>query len=216
MALTKNKAYLLNSERTVKEAGKELSRGLQLLDGIDHRIVSVFGSHLAKPRSKPYQQCKELACLLGQQGYAIITGGGPGIMEAANAGAKAAGVPSIGFKAKLLQNEQISKHVHTKVLSFKYLFVRRFVLSIKSDALIFYPGGFGTLNELYEYIVLMQTKMADTVPLICMNKAFWKGLFSWTRGTPLRHKYLSKKDLALVHFADSTADVVRILKKAKR
>jgi uncharacterized protein (TIGR00730 family) len=207
-----NRQYL-NSDWTVGKAQGELQDGLKLLNGIDSRIVTFFGSHLTPPHDKYYSDCKSLAFELGKRGYAILSGGGPGIMHAANSGAMEAGAHSIGIKAELLKGEEAPDSVFTETLSFKFLFARRFIMSIKSEALIFYPGGYGTLNELFEFAVLMQTGIVDTVPIICVEKAYWEGLFEWLNANPLKRDFLPNglQDLNLLHFADKNEEILGII-----
>lgn len=211
-----NRQYL-NPDWTVGKAQGELQAGLALLNKIDARIVTFFGSHLTPHGSKYYADCKSLAFELGKNGYAILSGGGPGIMHAANSGAMEAGAHSIGLKAELLEGEEVSDSIFTETLSFKFLFARRFIMSIKSEALIFYPGGYGTLNELFEFAVLMQTNIVDTVPMICVEKAYWNGLFEWLRGNPLRREFLPHglQDLNLLHFADKNEEILGIIGSAE-
>lgn len=207
-----NNQYL-NPAWTVEKAGEELNLGLQFLNTIPNNIVTFFGSHRVSRENKYYQDCRELAFKLGKKGYAILSGGGPGIMHAANAGAMEAGAQSVGMIAELLTNERVTDPIFTKILSFRFLFARRFLMSIKSDALIFYPGGYGTLNELFEYAVLMQTKIVDTVPIICINKPYWEGLFGWLANNPLKEDFFINhaKDLDLIHFVDDHEEIIRII-----
>ncbi len=211
-----NREYL-NPEWTVEKAQGELQEGLGLLNRIDSRIVTFFGSHLTPPNDKYYSDCKRLAFGLGKRGYAILSGGGPSIMHAANSGAMEAGAHSIGLKAELLKGEEVSDLVFTETLSFKFLFARRFIMSIKSEALIFYPGGYGTLNELFEFAVLMQTGIVDTVPIICVEKAYWEGLSEWLNANALKRDFLPNglRDLGLLHFADKNEEIFRIITSSK-
>ena len=128
--------------------------GLTLLNKINEPIVTFFGSHKVTPENEFYQQARHTAFELGKRGYAILSGGGPGIMHAANSGAMEAGTPSIGLRAELLEEQEVIDKIFTHKLSFHFLFTRRFVMAIKSEALVFYPGGYGTLNELFDYAVL--------------------------------------------------------------
>ena len=144
-----NKQYL-NPDWTVERARDELKDGITLLNKIDAKVITFFGSHRVAQKSKDYQDCKNLAFKLGKMGYAIVSGGGPGIMHAANSGAMEAKTYSIGMVAELIKEEKVTDPIFTEKLFFKFLFARRFIMSIKSDALIFYPGGYGTLNELFE------------------------------------------------------------------
>ncbi len=213
--LHKNREYYARTTWTVEKVQKEINEGLALLNSIDNKIVAFFGSHRITQTNKFYQHCKKVSRALGEKGYAILSGGGPGIMHAANSGARGAGVPSIGLKAELLTKEQIKDSIYTHELSFHFIFVRRFIMSIKSDALIFYPGGYGTLNELFEYLTLMQTGIVDIVPIICVNRKYWKGLFDWLESNPVRDGFLihNKEDLKLLHLVDEIDEILAILKQ---
>lgn len=165
-------------------------------------------------RSQYYEDVKWLAHELGLAGYAIASGGGPGIMHAVNAGATEAKAPSIGLKAELLKGERVTDSIFTHEYSFHFLFVRRFIMSIKSEALVFYPGGYGTLNELFEYAVLMQTEIVDTVPIICVNTTYWQGLFHWLEENPMKGKLFINgiQDMNLLHFVNDGSDAVKLLR----
>ena len=209
-----NKQYL-NPDWTVEKAREELNNGLNLLNKIDAKIVTFFGSHRVSQDTDYYQDCKKLAFELGKRGYAILSGGGPGIMHAANSGATDSKAHSIGMRAELLKGEKVTDSIFTETLSFKFLFARRFIMSIKSEVLIFYPGGYGTLNELFEYAVLMQTGIVDTVPIICINKNYWHGLFEWLKNNPLKKDFFihDTNDLNLIHFVDDHKEIIKIIEK---
>jgi uncharacterized protein (TIGR00730 family) len=210
--LQMNNKYL-NAEWTSRQVSKEIATGLKLLSKINRPIVTVLGSHKVTSNSPHFMHAKKLAFELSKQGFAIVTGGGPGIMKAANMGAIEGKGVSIGIKAALLKEERIKDNIFTKHLSYHFLFVRRFILSIKSDALVFYPGGYGTLNELFEYIVLMQIAFMDRVPIICIDKKFWKGLFDWLKDAPKKHGfYIKESDLDLIQTADKVSDIIRLIK----
>ena len=211
--LHKNKQYFTDSNWTVDKAGEELDTGLEILEQISGRIVTIFGSHKTKTNDPFYAHCEHVARALGEKGFAIITGGGGGIMEAANKGAFAAGTTSIGFQAKLLTDEIGQKDIYTHTYAFHFLFTRRFVLSIKSDALIFYPGGYGTLNELFEYLTLIQTGLSDKVPIICVGRTHWKGLFDWLKEYPLKSDYFiaDSGDIDLVMVVDDVDEIIDLL-----
>ncbi|HIH25782.1 TIGR00730 family Rossman fold protein [Candidatus Woesearchaeota archaeon] len=213
MPLNKNKEYYQKTEWTLDTVQDEINNGLQLLNSIQNPIVSFFGSHRVKPGTKYYEHCKKLSNELGKNGYAIISGGGPGIMHAANSGAKNSGTDSIGLMAKLLTDELIKEKIFTHKLEFHFLFVRRFIMSIKSEALVFYPGGYGTLNELFEYAVLMQTGIVDKVPIICVNKKYWKGLFNWLEKNPEKENmFIHNNDIRLLYLVDEIDEVINIIK----
>jgi hypothetical protein len=210
--LPKNRQYFRDIVKTVSEVDKEIAEGLRILDGVDRKIISIFGSHVPEKKDKYYIQCEKTAYLLGLKKYAILTGGGPGIMKAANEGATRAKTISMGFKAGMLKNEQgVMDNIFTYQESFKFLFARRFCLALKSEALIFYPGGYGTLNELFEYITIIQIHLVDPVPVICVNKKYWEGLFKWLRAQPLKNKYITPKHLQGIYFAETSEEVVKLI-----
>lgn len=214
--LHKNKQYLKNIDWTVEKIRQEITQGLDLLKTIEKPIITIFGGHKVKKGSLDYEHCKKLAYELGRKGYAIMSGGGPGIMQAANEGAMLAGAPSIGIKASLLKNERAPDKNFTHKIDCHFVFVRRFLLSIKSEALIFYPGGFGTLNEMFEYATLIKTEISDKVPMICVNKEFWNGLFRWVENKLMKNNLLTttnKWDLDVFYVVDSHEEIIRIIMK---
>jgi uncharacterized protein (TIGR00730 family) len=213
--LHKNKEYYSKTSWTVEKVREEIDAGLALLNKIDNKIIAFFGSHLVNQDNEYYRHCKKVAHELAQRDYAILSGGGPDIMHAANSGATDAKAPSIGLKAELLEGEKVTDPIFTDELSFHFLFARRFIMSIKSEALIFYPGGYGTLNELFEYAVLMQTGIVDTVPIICVNKEYWKGLFQWLENNTLKQGFFinNLEDLGLLHFVDDINEIMRVIEQ---
>jgi uncharacterized protein (TIGR00730 family) len=199
-----------------KNTSKEIVDGLKILRSINQEAVSFFGAHVTDEQHKDYINCKKTAYLLGTKGYAIISGGGPGIMKAANSGAIQAKTASVGFKAKLIQKEQhVDDDLFTHQYEFNFLFVRRYCLAVESKALIFYPGGYGTLNELFEYITLIETHMEEPVPVICVNKVYWSGLFNWLKKEALKEGYISERHLAYIQFADTPQEILKIIENKK-
>lgn len=210
---TKPNSKYLKSAYTTSRVTKEIEQGLELLNGIDEPIITILGSHKPKPNHKHYKHAYKLAKMLGEMDYAIVTGGGPGIMEAANRGAADASAISVGIRAALLKNEKVQHKYFTRQISYHFLFVRRFILSLKSNALVFYPGGLGTMNELFEYLVLIQLMFIDRVPVICVDRKFWKGLFDWLDKQPKKAGFFidNKKDTSIVRFADTQEEVIDII-----
>lgn len=205
----KNKIY--HDHWTVVKAKGEINEGLNLLKKIDSKIVVFQGSSKVKPGSIYYEHAKKLAFELGKRGYAIMSGGGPGIMHAANTGATEAETRSIGCKSELLKKERNKDKIYTDVLDFHFFFARRFIMTIKTEAIIFYPGGFGTLNELLENSMLMQNKIVDRVPLICVGKSYWNGLFRWLRSGALKNKYIKNIDFNLIHVTDRIPEIIELI-----
>lgn len=212
--LLKNQKYYTHIRQTKDNVDKEIESGLKILSKIDNKIVAVFGTHALDENSATYKNCEETTYRLGLKKYAILSGGGPGIMKAANSGAKRANTISIGFKAGLLKKEQsVNNDIFTHVQSFKFLFTRRFCLSIKSSVLIFYPGGYGTLNEFFEYVTLIQTGMADPVPVILVDKKYWQGMFKWLREETLKKGFIEQRHLEGLYFADTTEEILKIIEE---
>lgn len=209
-----NQEYL-DSKFIADQVRDEIHEGLDLLNAVNKPIVSIFGSHKPAAGDKFFDMAKEFGFKMGKNGYAIVSGGGPGIMQAANEGATEAGAESIGIKAALIKGEAMDEDIFTRELSYRFLFVRRFILSIKSDALVFFPGGFGTLNELFEFIVLMQLGFTQKVPMICIDRDFWHGMFDWLDSEPKHLGYYinEQRDLGLIKFADSADEAVEMLTK---
>ncbi|MBE3064073.1 MAG: TIGR00730 family Rossman fold protein [Spirochaetes bacterium] len=173
--------------------------------------ISVFGSARAGPDAPYYRKAVETGQLIAEAGFSVITGGGPGIMEAANRGAKAAGGESVGLNI-ILPFEQVANPYLTKVINFRYFFVRKVMFSKYAIGLIFFPGGFGTLDEFYDTVTLIQTGKIHRLPVVLMGTDFWGGQLKWLRETALDHfGHISPEDLDLVHPTDDPAEAVRFI-----
>ncbi len=189
----------------------EFVQGFDELSTVTHG-VSVFGSARTPPDDHNYAAARETGRLLAENGFEIITGGGPGIMEAANRGAIEAGGKSIGCNIEL-PFEQIPNPYQTKKLSFNYFFVRKTMFIKYSNAYVIFPGGFGTLDELFEALTLIQTRKIRNFPVVLFNSTYWRGLLSWLTSTMLHEKNIDSKDLLLIHLTDSPQDAVAFIKK---
>jgi len=209
----KNKIYYKNAHLTADRIRQEVAAGIKLLNKIDQPIISFAGSARIKTTHKNYRHCYKLAYKLGKKGFAIISGGGPGIMHAANSGATKAGSTSVGLKAKLLTREKINEKIYTNQANFHYFFIRRFIMLAKTRAMIFYPGGYGTLNELLENAMLIQNKIMDNIPLICVDKKYWTKLFRWLNTKTVKEKYADKFDLSIIKLIDSPQKIVELIEK---
>jgi hypothetical protein len=173
--------------------------------------ISVFGSARATPDQPYYRKAEEAGRLIAEAGFSVITGGGPGIMEGANKGAKEAGGESVGLNI-ILPFEQVANPYLTKVINFRYFFVRKVMFSKYAVGLMFFPGGFGTLDEFFDVITLVQTGKIHRLPVVLLGKDFWGGQLEWIRQTVLeRFGHISPEDMDLFHLADDPAEAVRYI-----
>jgi hypothetical protein len=187
----------------------------EFVEGIDELYnlgpaVSIFGSSRTDPQHPYYKKAENLAALFAKKGYAVITGGGGGIMEAANKGAAAENATSVGLNITL-PFEQAPNSYATKQIEFKYFFVRKVMFLKHAQAFIIMPGGFGTLDELFETITLIQTKRIKKFPVILVGKEYWQGLIQWVTDKFLKEKMISEKDLALFHLLDDPEDIIKVV-----
>ena len=175
--------------------------------------VSIFGSARTKPDDKYYQLAENIAKNLSDNGYGVITGGGPGIMEAANKGAYNAGGTSVGLNIELPFEQHDNPYIDSdKSIDFDYFFVRKVMFVKYSQGFVVMPGGFGTLDELFEAITLIQTHKIGKFPIILVGNKFWSGLVDWIKETLLEsHNNISKEDLHLLNIVDTEDEVIEIL-----
>jgi uncharacterized protein (TIGR00730 family) len=182
----------------------EFVEGFDTLASVD-RGVAIFGSARTPPEAPDYTAAVEVARLLGGSGYAIITGAGPGIMEAANKGARLAGARSIGCNIELPFEQGSNPYVDT-LLTFRYFFVRKTMFVKYADAFVIFPGGFGTLDEAFEALTLIQTGKIHQFPVVFFGRAYWAGLFRWLRSCALGEGKVSPADLDLVVLTDDARE----------
>ena len=177
--------------------------------------VSIFGSARTHKDDGYYKLATEIAEKIVELGFGIITGGGPGIMEAANKGAKRALGSSVGLNIDLPFEQSENPYIDDdKSLDFDYFFVRKVMFMKYAQGFVVMPGGFGTLDELFEAITLIQTKKAEKFPIILVGKSFWKGCLKWIKEElAIKHKYISEKELELIYLVDDADEVVEILSK---
>ena len=191
----------------------EFDNGLKFIKKYK-KSVTVYGSARFKPGNPHYKDARALGFRLAKAGYAVVTGGGPGIMEAANRGAKEAGGDSVGLNIEL-PNEQILNPYTTDSLSFYYFFSRKTTMSFSSESYIYYPGGFGTLDELFEILTLIQTGKIHSSPVILVGTDFWKPLETYIKKELLEaHGAISKKDLDLFTITDDHELIEKIVTSA--
>ncbi len=187
----------------------------EFVEGFDElatvtRGVSIFGSARTKPDTPFYDAARETAAMLAKEGFAVITGGGPGIMEAANRGALDAGGLSIGCNIEL-PFEQRPNPYQTRSLTFDYFFVRKTMFVKYSTAFIIFPGGFGTLDEMFEALTLIQTHKIKNFPVVLYGSEFWKPLIGWVRDGLYAGGMVSEGDIKLLHLTDSPQEIVEIV-----
>ncbi len=191
----------------------------EFVEGFDElasltRGISIFGSARTATSDPYYKLAQETAALLSREGYAVITGGGPGIMEAANRGAFEAGGLSVGCNIELPFEQGANRYL-TRSVTFRYFFVRKMMFVKYSLGFIIFPGGFGTLDELFEALTLIQTRKIRDFPVILFGSEYWKGLMDWIGETALREGKVSTLDLKLLHLTDSPEEVVKILNESQ-
>jgi uncharacterized protein (TIGR00730 family) len=188
----------------------ELVEGFDRLSGIEPAIT-VYGASRLRPGTDDYEKTRQIAFLLGKEGFNIITGGGPGAMEAANLGAHEAGVKSIGLNIQLPE-EQVCNAFTNISISFNHFFARKIMLVKYSTAFVIIPGGMGTLDELTEVLTLIQTHKIKPFPVVLINSAFWKGFLEWLQQQSLANGYVTEEDLRLLRLSDDPKEVVDIIR----
>ena len=174
--------------------------------------VSIFGSARTRPEDPYYEKARELGGRLADAGITVITGGGPGIMEAANRGAHEAGGESVGLNITLPMEQQPNPYA-TRPISFKYFFVRKVMLIKYSQAFVVFPGGFGTMDETFEALTLIQTHKIKPFPIVLYGSSFWDKLTDWFRDSLLEQGLIHEKDLDLFRVCDDLDEVMRIVER---
>ncbi|MDD2635896.1 MAG: TIGR00730 family Rossman fold protein [Bacteroidales bacterium] len=190
----------------------------EFVNGYEHfakigPCVSIFGSARTKPEHKYYKMATETAYLLTQKGYGVITGGGPGIMEAANKGASAGDGRSAGCNIELEFEQNANNYIDKdKLVTFNYFFVRKVMFMKYSQGFVVFPGGFGTFDELFEAMTLIQTKKIGKFPIVLIDRSYWTGLFKWIEDVMLDQEHnISAEDLNLYSIVDTPAEAAKII-----
>jgi len=189
----------------------EFVEGFEVLSRVGP-AVSIFGSSRTSPSNKYYKLAEQVAYLLAKEGYAIITGSGPGMMEAANKGARRAQGKSIGLNIQIPSEQKPNKYVDT-LLDFRYFFVRKVIFVKYAKAFVIMPGGYGTLDEFYEAMNLIQTMRIQRFPVVLFGSDYWKGMLGWIKGTVLKHGNISKEDLDIFTVVDEPKEAVKVIKR---
>ena len=189
----------------------EFVEGFDTLSGLRQPAVTMYGSARTDAEHPDYKKACDLAEKLAQAGYAVITGGGPGIMEAANRGAAAAGGLSIGLNIDLPHEQAANEYVNLP-LAFRYFFVRKVMFMKYSTAFICFPGGFGSLDELFESLTLIQTRKIKPFPIVLVGSTFWGGLVAWMRERLLFDGKITEDDLRLLVVIDDVEEIVSYIR----
>ncbi len=210
------KQYVIN-EISSSESWRMFHIMAEFVEGFEalgkyHPSVSIFGSTRIKPENEVFQKAEQIGRLLAENGFGIITGGGPGVMEAANKGAASAGGNSIGLNIELPLEQKPNPYANI-TLHFRYFFVRKVMFVKYAVAYIILPGGFGTMDELFESITLIQTHKIKPFPVILVGSSYWKGLLDWIKGVVLKEGKISPEDLDILQVIDEPTEIVRAIKK---
>ena len=210
------KQYLINEE-TVENSWRLFHIMAEFVEGFEalsecHPAVSIFGSTRTHPGDPVYQRAEQIGRLLAGSKFSVITGGGPGVMEAANKGAAEAGGKSIGLNIQLPFEQKPNPYANIP-LSFRYFFVRKVMFVKYAVAFIILPGGFGTMDELMESVTLIQTRRIKPFPVILVGTEYWRGFLDWMREVVLKEGKISPEDMDIFQLADEPEEVVRVIKK---
>ena len=189
----------------------EFVEGFETLSEVGH-AVTIFGSARIKRGDDLYKKTEQIARLLVKNGFSIITGGGPGVMEAANKGASDAGGKSIGLNIELPMEQKPNPYANIN-LNFRYFFCCKVMFVKYAMAYVIMPGGFGTLDEFFEAVTLIQTHKIKPFPVIMVGSTYWSGLLNWIKGTLLKEKRISKEDLEIFQVLDDPEDILKTIKK---
>jgi uncharacterized protein (TIGR00730 family) len=189
----------------------EFVDAIETLSKVKH-AVSIFGSARTEPNDPYYAKAETLARLLAKKGFSVITGGGPGVMEAANKGAAEAGGQSVGMNIRLPMEQTPNPYANISI-DYKYFFIRKVMFVKYAMAYVIMPGGFGTLDELFEALTLIQTKRIKPFPVILMGSEYWKGLVDWLKKTMLHSNNISPEDLESFQIIDDPSEVVKHIQK---
>jgi len=204
-------------ERTHSDLAKDVSiiaaeflGGFQKVLEIDRPAVSIFGSARVHAESDPYRLARETGRLFAEAGFAVVTGGGPGVMEAANRGCKEGGGLSVGFNITLPHEQGVNPYCDI-AMTFKHFYARKTMFVKAAEGFVIFPGGFGTLDELFESLTLIQTGKVLNFPVVLFGSDYWAELLDWVREEPLADGMISPDDVELVHVTDDPAEAVRLI-----
>jgi uncharacterized protein (TIGR00730 family) len=194
-------------ERHVTLIAHEFREGFEAIDRIDRPAVTIFGSARVRQGSAPYEDARAVARRFAERGWAVVTGGGPGVMEAANRGAKEGGGLSVGFNIELPHEQHANGYLDIE-LTFRHFYARKTMFVKAAEGFVVFPGGFGTADELFEALTLIQTGKVLHFPVVLFDSAYWDELLDWFRDDLLEEGMISPDDLELLHVTDDGEDAV--------
>jgi hypothetical protein len=211
-----DKQYVID-EITIQDSWRMFRIMAEFVEGFEalancYPAVSIFGSTRAKPEDEVYKKAEQIGRLLAENGFSVITGGGPGVMEAANKGSSSAGGKSIGLNIELPFEQKPNPYANIR-LSFRYFFVRKVMFVKYAVAYIILPGGFGTMDELLESVTLIQTHKIKPFPVILVGSNYWKGFLEWIKGVVLKEGKISSMDLEILQLIDEPEEIIKAIKK---
>ena len=216
VSIMEDKQYLVDA-LSIEESWRIFRIMAEFVEAIEtlsklKNSVSIFGSARVRPDDPYYKKTEYLARRLAENGFSVITGGGPGIMEAANKGASAAGGQSVGMNIRLPYEQKPNPYANT-VIEYKYFFIRKVMFVKYAVAYVILPGGFGTMDELFEALTLIQTKRIKGFPVIMMGSEYWQGLLDWIKNTMLHNDKIEPADLEIIQVLDDPDEIVKQIKK---
>jgi len=214
--MVENNQYVVD-RITARESWRMFHIMAEFVEGFDalakyRPAVSIFGSTRAKPGDEVYQKAERIGQLLAENGFSVITGGGPGVMEAANKGASSAGGKSIGLNIELPLEQKPNPYANI-TLKYRYFFVRKVMFVKYAVAYIILPGGFGTMDELFESVTLIQTHKIKPFPVILVGSNYWKGLLDWIKEVVVKEGRVSQEELGIFQLIDDPEEIVKTIKK---
>src|SRR4051812_33117290 len=189
---------------------EEFRMGFEAVDKVPRPAVTVFGSARIRPDSDEYRHAQACGRALAEAGFAVVTGGGPGVMEAANRGAKEGGGYSVGFNIELPHEQEANPYLDLS-LTFRHFYARKVALVKAAEGFVLFPGGFGTLDELFEALVLIQTDKVLHFPVVLFDRAYWADLLKWVADEPLKAGMISPEDVDLLHVTDDVGEAVEMM-----
>jgi uncharacterized protein (TIGR00730 family) len=194
-------------ERHIAVIAQEFRQGFEAVDRIDRPAVTIFGSARVRAGGGPYEEARAVARRFAERGWAVVTGGGPGVMEAANRGAKEGGGLSVGFNIELPHEQHVNSYLDI-ALTFGHFYVRKTMFVKAAEGFVVFPGGFGTADELFEALTLIQTGKVLHFPVVLFDSAYWDELLGWFRDDLLEDGMISPDDLELLHVTDDVEEAV--------